>query len=221
MLKLITLLFTITLQLILFQGCAGYRYQEKSNPFAQYGIKSIHIPLFYNHSNLANTSAIFTREIYGLMSEFKGLQIQGSKAGADATLIGIIESADRLNETIVNRGLRVAKSVASESIGSKRGDFYVPSSSNVQLALRIVVIKNPTENEIKLLRSEFGKNVPVSSKVIFNEQIRVNTSYNREYFDGDGGNVHATLNRGAINNSLDLMAKNAASSFRDMILYAF
>jgi hypothetical protein len=221
MLKLLILMLLTMTQLTLLQGCAGYRYQEKNNPFAQYGVKSLRVPLFYNHSNLANTSSVFTREIYDLLSEFKGLSVQGSKGKADATLIGIVESSQRLNETITNRGLRVAKSVASSNIGNSRGDFYVPSASNVQLILRIIVIKNPSENEIKLLRSEFGKNVPVSSKVIFNEQIRVSASYNREYFDGDAGAVHATLNRGAVHNSLDAMAKNAASAFRDMILYAF
>jgi hypothetical protein len=211
----------ILMLLVIVSSCAGYRYHEKGNPFAQYGIKSMRIPAFYNHSNISNTSYVFTREIYSLLSQFKGLRIQGGKGPADATLIGIIESADSLNQTVTNQGLRVAKSVADKSIGNDRGDFYVPAASNIQLSLRVIVIKNPTDSEIKLLRSELGKKVPVSSKVIFNEVIPVNATFNREYFDEDAGKVHATLNRGAMRNSLDGMAKNASNSFRDMILYAF
>ncbi len=56
-------------------SCSGYRFQSKSNPFAQYGIRSISVPMFYNKSNFADVSGPFTREIYKTLLEFKNRDV--------------------------------------------------------------------------------------------------------------------------------------------------
>lgn len=214
-------LFFIFFILSLVSGCADYRYYEKSNPFSTYEIKSIYIPTFYNHTNLSNAAYRFTREFYILMSQFRGLKITNNPQNADAVLIGVLESPKKLSESVLTTGLRGAKSVSSNSIGSDRQDFYISSSSQVSLTLRIMVLKRPSAQEIRLLQSDLGKQIQPNNKIVFNESIVLRRSFNREYFDEDGSKVHATLNRGALKSTVEYMAKEASDNFRNMILYAF
>ena len=207
--------------LLIASSCAGYRYYEKSNPFSIYGIKSIYIPAFYNHSNLSNASHAFTKEFFILMSQFRGLKIENNEDKADAVLIGIIASPKKINETMINSGLRGAKSVAPKAIGDKRQDFYVPASNLINLTLRVTVLKRPSKEEIDFFQSNLSTQVSPTGKIIFNESIALRKSFNREYFDEDGSKVNATLNRGALKNTVELMAIDASENFRNMILYAF
>lgn len=202
-------------------GCAGYRYLEKNNPFSIYGIKSIYVPTFYNHTNLSNASHTFTKEFNFLLGQFTGLKLKDDNKSADATLIGILTSPKKLSDSVSSSGLRGAKSVASNSIGNDRGDFYVPSANQISLSLRIIVLKNPTKEEIELIKTQLGEHIPLSSKIIFNESIALSSSFNREYFDSDAGKVHATLNRGALRTTVENMALQASENFRNMIIYAF
>ncbi len=75
-------------------SCAGYRFQEKNNPFAQYGVKSISVPMFYNHSLFPNISAPMTKEVYQMLSSFSGLKLSSGHEEADAVLVGIITSPE-------------------------------------------------------------------------------------------------------------------------------
>lgn len=203
-------------------ACAGYRFQEKSNPFERYGIRSVQIPMFYNHSSLPNVSAPFTKEFKNMLYKYRGLRITTSDSEkVDAVLIGIIDSPRTLAETIENQTLRVADSVAGSAVGEDRRDFYVPGSSRLTLSVRLILIKNPTPKEIKVLQSEFGKYVQVDSKVLIHEKIQLSESFNREIYDGQDGNIHYTQNQGAIKSTIDLLAMRASESFRSLILYAF
>src|SRR3989338_9617244 len=142
--------------LIFLLYCTGYRLSDRSNPFKQYGIKTLHIPLFYNHSNLPNLSGDFTQEVYTLLSEFKDLRLVNSPKRADAVLVGIIRSADSLKDTRLNKSYRTAKNTAPEAVGTDRRNFTIPASTQLRLGLHVVIIKNPTEAEIKILQSELG-----------------------------------------------------------------
>ncbi len=77
---------------IFFFSCAGYQFKSKDNPFAQYGIKKIYVPMFYNHTNVPQVSASFTKEITRTLLEFKKLRIVDNPKSADAVLVGIVES---------------------------------------------------------------------------------------------------------------------------------
>lgn len=207
--------------IILFlSSCAGYRYQESKNPFAQYGIKSISIPMFYNHSNLTNVSSPMTNEIYVMLTKFKELKVKSGFEKADAVLIGIVSSARALSRSRTGSNLRSVKNATGELIGENRGDFYIPSNTTVGAQLNLILIKNPSPNEIKLMKSSFGKFV-VSSKIIFNETIPLSQTFTRELYTDESVAVVNTQNRSSVKKSLNDMAKSAAQNFKDMIIYAF
>lgn len=211
----------ILFSLLLICSCADYRYQKQDNPFAQYGIKSLTVPMFYNHSNFSNVSASFTREVFQMLAGFKGLRIESGKKSTDATLIGIISSRDGVRESRLANNTRGIKGIFGDDYLEGRNDFFVPSSNTLSMSLRVIVMKHPTEEEIKFLKSGIGEARMISSKIIFTEVIPVSASFTREIFSGAGNKVIGTQNRGAQKKTIKMMAKNAAVSFRDMILYAF
>ena len=206
--------------IILFTSCAGYRYQEKNNPFAQYGIESISIPMFYNKSNNSNISALMTKEIHLMLTKFKGLKVYSGNKKADAVLIGIVDSRDKIAQTRRGGNLRSVENAAGELLGNNRGDFYIPSRTDVSAKVRIVLIKNPSQKEIQLMQSSLGKFV-VNSRVILNESIALTQSFTREIYNDESVVVVNSQNRSAVKKSLRDMAASAAQNFRDMIIYAF
>lgn len=210
------------LGLNLLSGCSGYRFQQKSNPFAQFGIKSLSIPVFYNKSSLPNVSGIFTDEIYQTLTKFNKLRlISGDSRGADAYLIGIITSKDRAVEVESVATVRSAQTAFEGKIDDKkREDFYIPATNNLGLSLRLIVLKHPTEEEIKFYQTSLSEKA-LSSKVIFNETIQLKQSYSFKTLDAQGMEVLGTQNRGQQRATIKAMASSAAISFRDMILYAF
>lgn len=178
--------------------------------------------MFYNYSNMSEVHADFTRETYRLLTSFSGLKlINGYKKNADAVMIGIIKSPEKIAETIRPSNPRVAQGKAKESIGTKRERFYIPGTSDVQLFLQIIVIKKPTEEELALLKSGIGDQIKMTSKVIFNELIPLRIQYTREVMDGAGTQIIATQNLGVQRKIVKNLSEQAANSVRDMILYAF
>lgn len=206
--------------LSLLFGCSGYRFTQQENPLSQYGIQSLSIPMFYNYSNMPEVSAEFTRETYGLLTGFTGLKLKsGYSEKTDAVLIGIIRSPLKTNETIRPSSPRSAKSKIPQ-VGNRR-DFIIPGTSDVELVLQIIMIKKPTEEEIALVRSGIGDLVQTNSKIIFNEKFPIRTRYTRELLEDQGIQVIGTQNAGVQRRTVRSMAESAATSVRDMILYAF
>ncbi len=205
--------------MFLIASCAGYRLQGTDNPFQQYNINSIAIPMFYNQSTISGATPLFTKEIYRMISGFDNLKIKS--AGADATLIGILMSDERIIETIAPGAPRSVENIVDPAIAENRGEFYIPSNSTVNLALKIIVIKQPTEEEIKFLRSKASDQEFVSSKIIFSEKIDLTNTFTRELYNNESSSVIHTQNRGSLRKSLITMSKTAAETFREMILYAF
>ncbi|MFN8369170.1 MAG: hypothetical protein U0T83_00940 [Bacteriovoracaceae bacterium] len=82
--KYTLLILTLTLTYIL-NSCSGYKFINRSNPLAQYGIHSIAIPMFQNTSNVPNVSGVVTKEIVTLLSQFSELRVYpGEWTDADA-----------------------------------------------------------------------------------------------------------------------------------------
>ncbi len=207
--------------LLLF-GCSGYRFSQQENPLSQYGIQTLAVPMFYNYSNLSELHTDFTRETYRLLTGFSGLRlINGYSPDADALLIGIIKTPEKLMETVRASNLRLAQDKSKNSIGDKRENFYIPGTSDVQLYLQVIVIKRPTEEELALLRSGIGDKIKGNSKIIFNEYLPLRTVYTREVLDDAGTQVVGTQNAGVQRKVLKNLAVDAAVNIRDMILYAF
>lgn len=201
-------------------ACAGYKMTNRSNPFSQYGIKTISVPMFYNHSAFSNVSPVFTQRIYHLLGEFDGLEVRSGTKKTDAVLVGIIDSDDKLKSARASGDLRISKSISPNTLG-QRGDFYVPATTTNTIKVRFIVIKNPTEAELELLQTPLGKNIYGHSKIIFNEEVAVSRQFNRELFSDNAVAVNYSQNRGAEKENLKQMAESIASSFREMILYAF
>lgn len=203
-------------------ACSGYRFSQQDNPLAQYGIQSLSVPMFYNYSNLPEVQAEFTRETYRLLTGFSSLKlINGYKQHADAVMIGIVKSPEKMAETVKPSNLRVAQETAQNSLGGTRRKFYIPGTSDVDLYLHMIVIKKPTEEELALLKSGFGEQIKSTAKVVFNEVIPLRIQYTREVMDGAGTQVIATQNQGVQRKIVKSLAEQAANSVRDMILYAF
>jgi hypothetical protein len=178
--------------------------------------------MFHNYSNQPEVSNNFTRETYRLLTTYRGLKLKsGYHPEADAILIGIIKSPEPIYETLTPNSLRVAQSKASNVIGDKRQNFYIPGTTDVTLMLQIIVIKKPTEEELTLLKSGLGDKVRLTSRIIFNDTIPLRAQYAREIFDDEEVSVNATQNAGIQRKVIRSMAEQAAISVRDMILYAF
>ncbi len=133
--------------LILQAACSGYRFKKQTNPFENFGVKTIAIPLFLNQSSLPNTSAIFTQEISLLLSQYPDLKIVSDVHQADAVLVGVIDSLDKYSETLKTTGHKITNSVAPKSLAG-RSDFFVPFSSEVKLMVNFILIRDPLDREL-------------------------------------------------------------------------
>ncbi len=102
----------------------------------------------------------------------------------------------------------------------KRKDFIAPRSRKLDLRLRVVVIKHPTAAEIKFLQTSLGQNY-ISSKLIFDERIKLSSEQTLKTLKGESGVVLGTQNRMVVKNAIENLSLKAAASFKDMILYAF
>ncbi len=180
----------------------------------------MYIPLFYNKSNYANISGIFTKEIYHTLVGYKDLKLSAGKDKSDAVLIGILESPAKMSDSISSTGVKSVKNTYGEDALGDREDFFVPTFNNMRVSLRLIVIKHPTANEIKFLQTQMGKGA-LNSKIIFNESIGLDRGYLLKQLDGESVKVLGTQNDGLERENLKLLAKQAADSFRNMILYAF
>lgn len=208
--------------LLFLTGCGGYRFSQQDNPLAQYGIDGLSVPMFHNYSNQPEMGANFTREVYRLLTGFKGLKLKsGYHPEMDAVLIGIIKTPEKVNETLRPTNLRVAKDKAPNAIGSERESFYIPGTTDIAMALQVIVIKKPTEEELTLLKSGIGDKIKLSSRIIFNETIPLRIQYTREVFDNEEVSITATQNAGIQRKVLKTLSEQAALSVRGMILYAF
>lgn len=202
-------------------SCSGYRFQSNKNPFAQYSIKTLSVPMFYNKSNLGNVSGAFTTKIFRTLTPYSGLTLIEGNGPADAVLIGVIESNEKRKDSILTETSRfVDGSFGNDFLEGKRNDFLVPSSLRVMANLRIMVIKHPTQEEIEFLQTDTGAKA-LSSKVIFNEVIPLSAVVPLKRRSGESISVIGSQNRGVYKVGIDRMATQAALNFKNMILYAF
>lgn len=207
--------------LVILLGCTGYKLRSKKNPFNQFGINSLSIPMFYNFSNLPNLSPVFTKKIFNKMLSYKELQIHSGHVPADAVLVGIIDSSDKRENTVTPLNQKsVFNTYGEDTFEGKRPEFILPTTNQIRLKLRILIIKHPTNEELEFLKKSVASEA-MSSKIIFNETITLVDMYNIKENTDEGIQVLGTQNRGVQQYSIDTIASKAAASFEDMILYAF
>ena len=211
---------TVALTLL---GCTGYKIIDQANPFATYQIKSMSIPPFLNKSNLPHASPPFTNEIFRLLNSYPGLKIYSEiHHQADALLLGIISSPQYLNETIALEERRKALSLPIASDIGGRNDFFIPTRNNLNLSLRLVLIKNPSYEEIQFFQSPLSQEIVEHPRLIANETINLQTSFNRQLLTKkDGGTTNFTNNLDILNQAIKTLAKEGRMHFQKIIIDAF
>ncbi|MCY4645147.1 MAG: hypothetical protein OXB88_11070 [Bacteriovoracales bacterium] len=196
---------------------------RNDNPFSEYEIESISIPMFFNRSALPHTSEAFTSEFFKMLSSYPKLRLySGIDARADALLLGTISSAPSLSETVLVEGeKRVQNLVDPQDIG-EREDFFTPSRNKLVLTLRVVLIKDPTWEETRLFQSKISKGITRHPKLIFNETIHLSTSFDREFkSQAQGGETNFTNNLGILNKALQTLAVQGREHFKEVVINAF
>lgn len=205
--------------MLCLQACTGYRFLNKSNPFAQYGINSICLPNFYNYSSLVGVGPYFEREIHMELSRYQGLLIKDCKDKVDGVLIGIVTSSDNLADTILTETEGNVRFLDNAGL-SGRKDFNIATVSKVVLSVEFILIKHPRPFDQKLFRLGELKEKP-TSEILLKQKIDVDKSFNREIFTGSESVINNTQNRGIVNKKVIEMAHDMRRSFRDLVLYAF
>jgi len=214
--------------MFLFVACSGYGFRGVENPFRNYGINSISIPMFVNKSIIPGVSGPFTAEIFSSLSHFKGLRLySGENSKADAILIGVLESREHRNEVYNNAvGRRYISdgTALKQSIGA-RGGYYLNNQSAYVISLRIYLIKDPVWSDVALAKSDFGKYLAKGPKIILSETHAISQGFSRvlnsNLSSDDGGVVNFTNTKGVLDQSILAAAQSAASWFQGVVVSAF
>lgn len=204
---------------LLILSCQGYKLQTKKNPFSKYSVSSVAVENFYNHSSINNVGASFTKEMVFMLSSFSQLKVVNNLNKSDAVLVGVISGPESRRNTRVRSDDIISGSILkSRSDSSKRNDYFIPTKTRVNLNLKVMLIQNFSKSDIELLKSN-GE--IIGPRVLFTEKIALSEIYNREVLDGDANNFTTTRAMGAEKNAIESMAKNAANTLKEMMLYAF
>ena len=198
------------LALFLF-SCAGYRVQPGNNPFAQYNIERLSVPMFVNKTTIAGISGTFTSKFVLFLSRFSGLSVtSGESDSSDAELLGILESPVSLRETVAVDSSQFTTEALEESIGG-RAKLYVPRSSRLNLVLRLMLIRRSNADGMK--------------KVVFDRRFNLTMRFGRIIADtinsDSGGTVNYTKNRTSLYDTVDQLAQVSVNRFRDLIINVF
>jgi hypothetical protein len=182
-------------------SCVNYQFQSSSNPFGQYDIHSVAIPNMVSYASLPGLGVAITREIKLLLSSYADLTIYSGEHMADAILVGLITSGETKTETFI-----VKERQYVESFGARR--FYVPTLLNYDVGLRLVLIKNP----------KIGGVANGTPTIIFDRFMAFTKVTERAI---DEGPFTFTQNKKIIEKSVEELAVEMATSFREVILNAF
>ncbi len=208
--------------LLLFVSCQGYRVNDQDNPLISYDIQSISVPMFINRSVIPNANGPMTQEIINVLNQYQDLKVgQSLSENYDSVLIGIIDSKEKINEAFLNKDFAITNSL--EGIGN-RPDFYYPSTVLYDLTLQIIIIKKPTAEELAVLKSDLSKYIQFHPKIVVRETLLLSSSFQKVANDtvaNGGGDVNYVKNNGNFEKSLIDLSRQAAISFRDMVLNVF
>lgn len=213
------------LLLTFLSSCTGYRFTNSLNPLEEDGVRSISVPMFINRSSLPNASAPFTQEMVHMLAKYPGLEIfNGENLRADAIMIGVITSDKKLRDVYETMTRIFTDGDLQTSIGN-RPQFYIPTSTQYKLNVKVMIIKNPSKKDMKLFQSEMGDHILKHPKVIVNHSTGLVGSFTRETKavtdPDDGGVVNQSKTDYYFEQSLLSLAKSNAESFRQVVLDVF
>lgn len=213
--------------LTLVSGCSGYHFNTNNNPLIGYDIKTIAVPMFINRSVLPQLAAPMTKEITLALSDYTGLKVlSGNNENADAILIGIIESKDHYNDVVqTTQSLFTDSDINIKSTIGNRSPFYYPVQTSYNFALRLILIKRPTAEELALFTSDLARTGLVHPKVVLQDIISLTGSFSRVAAPTNTasaeGEVNFVKNKGIFDKSLQDTAYQAAQTFKQVVLNAF
>jgi hypothetical protein len=213
MIKIQLILFLLIFQL----GCSGYYLKKNNNPFEQYNITSLYVPLFYNHSNLPFASAELTRAFINELMPLKGIKIVTNKAEpADAILLGIFSSTPEMSKTYRTARTALIKSEDYSNIGT-REDFLVPSETKGTFNLQIMVLRAATDEQIEYLLDQ--KSNPFElPEMILNHRFDMSFTFERLLFSDEYRSVNFTQSIGNRDFAFQVKSKEVAREFRTIVL---
>ena len=190
-----------------------------------HGVETVAIPAFLNKSLIPNVSALMTEKVSAVLSQNTTLKItSGNSKTTDATLIGIISSETKRNDFLKTDTTTLVNDSFSPEL-SKRREFYAPSVTSYKLNLYLVLIKRPNAQDMQLINSDFKNFIQNHPKVVFSKNISLTKSFTRVIGASDNpdnaGSVNSTKNREVFNKSVESLAADAASSFRETVINAF
>jgi len=213
--------------LLVSTSCGNYVISYGSNPFKNYGISRISVPMFVNKSILPNIAGPLTKEIIRVLISYSGVSIQpGESKDTDAILIGIVESGQLKDQVLSNTSRRfITDSGDLKSSIGNRNPFYLVSSVTLNMRLRVILIQNPSFKEIQIAKSKMAEMLSRSPKVIFSKVIPLSTSFSRTINSNlspdDGGVINFTNSKGIQRSSIASMAQSAAQAFKGLVVDAF
>jgi hypothetical protein len=181
--------------------------------------------MFVNRSILSSVNGPFTAEYSLLFSEYSGLKISnGDGKDSDAVLLGIISSPQYKRETLTIISEKFTSGVLQPSMG-ERNPLYLPFNKQVNLMVRLILIKKPSKELLEILASENGELIKSHPKIIFDRTMDVKLSFTgsldiNENVD-DGGVLNFTKNHSFINATIKRMAKISANRFKEEMINAF
>ncbi len=210
---------------LLINSCSGYRVRNKSNPFEEDQIRVLAVPIFVNKSIYPGVGPAFTRELTKMLSTYSGLKIQTTPdAKTDGVLLGIISSPQRYRDAYKVGSTTLTSGALKESIGN-RAEFNIPTNAQYKIGVRLALIKNPTTEEKKLLLSQMGDKILKSPRIIFNQSLAFQGSFNLESRDtigpDSGGVVNYTKTKRFFHQTIENLAEAAATNFETLVINVF
>ncbi|MBF0297186.1 MAG: hypothetical protein HQK51_00580 [Oligoflexia bacterium] len=223
---ILTLLVISTVIITLFSitSCSNYKFKRTTNPLAPYGVNTVSIPMFLNKSSVPNVSGPITRTIINSLLQYPDLKVYaGDWKKCDGILIGIITSSPTISGALASGGSGEIKP-GDGTIGNRRS-IIVPTATTINLTLTLTLIKDPTHKDFDFIISTLGKYIYNHPKAVFTESIGMTGTIGRVNDTGIGTNssvvTNFTKNRGMQDKVIHDMAEQAATNFRNIILYAF
>ncbi|MBT3583474.1 MAG: hypothetical protein HN509_01095 [Halobacteriovoraceae bacterium] len=211
---------------VALSSCSGYHLTKNQNPFSQYGIYSVAIPMFVNHTVFANMSGSMTKEFILRLGRYPDLKIYpGESEKADAILIGILRTKDHKKDVLKVNSNRFTTGNLLDSIG-ERQQFNLPTSNIYKVELDLILIKDPSVIDKDLLnKPELLPYLNRHPKIVFIETLEIEGSHSLVVDEttalDKGGITNFTKNKASFEQSVQVLAKKAARDFQNVVLDAF
>lgn len=218
-------IFYLAQILFLLSGCSGYRVKHKRNPWLSLGIHHVTIPLFVNKTVFPGLNTAITRRVAEDLGTFTKLHVStGEDKSADSVLVGIIHGEKDYAKSLVTTERQFLGDDYQSSLGNRRG-IYTPRQQSYTVKVDLILIKNPTNFDKKLLKSNLRKFIKANPKIVFRRTLTITQTITRKLWKRDstdlGGVVNSTQNDGLIRRSYTAVAEEVSRQFKEFVLYAF